>query len=279
MSLLSRGSLLRLFLLPPPPLISSRVFSTRVFIASLFFSPPGRDNHPWIGFASEIQIHPTVSKIRAKTNWNYCIGECTGLLISVPFKGRGGRGEKRSPKGFQIARFAQFLLFQSCPWKTISILFSLSLFFFTPRNSPQAFISPFSISGLEIHPILVREDFNLVWSRYRHVLIFLSRYSRATCSPSLRFPLSHSRNVRREREKERERGKWSMSIYRSVRANRVQPRRKFPVASAGNSWNEGPSHPSSIHPLFFRFFLSFTLPLFLSLFPKIHLLQRRRCIS
>lgn len=212
MSLLSRGSLLlRLFLLPPPPLISSRVFSTRVFIASLFFSPPGRDNHPWIGFASEIQIHPTVSKIRAKTNWNYCIGECTGLLISVPFKGRGGRGEKRSPKGFQIARFAQFLLFQSCPWKTISILFSLSLFFFTPRNSPQAFISPFSISGLEIHPILVREDFNLVWSRYRHVLIFLSRYSRATCSPSLRFPLSHSRNVRREREKERERGKASNS--------------------------------------------------------------------
>lgn len=264
MSLLSRGSLLlRLFLLPPPPLISSRVFSTRVFIASLFFSPPGRDNHPWIGFASEIQIHPTVSKIRAKTNWNYCIGECTGLLISVPFKGRGGRGEKRSPKGFQIARFAQFLLFQSCPWKTISILFSLSLFFFTPRNSPQAFISPFSISGLEIHPILVREDFNLVWSRYRHVLIFLSRYSRATCSPSLRFPLSHSRNVRREREKERERGKWSMSIYRSVRANRVQPRRKFPVASAGNSWNEGSFaplfHPSSLLSFFYPSPLSLSL--------------------
>ena len=209
---------------------------------------------------------------RAKTNWNYCIGECTGLLISVPFKGGGGRGEKRSPKGFQIARFAQFLLFQSCLWKTISILFSLFLS-----------LSLFFSSLLETHRKLSSPPFPSRASRFirfssAKISILFGRGIDTFSSSSPDIPeqpaplpyvsLSHTRETfvarERERERDRERGKWSMSIYRSVRANRVQPRRKFPVASAGNSWNEGPFaplfHPSSLLP-----FLSFFYPSPLSL--------------
>lgn len=145
MSLLSRGSLLRLFLLslPPTPLISSRVFSTRVFIA--FFS--GRDNHPWIGFAFEIQI-PAVSKRRFDETGKDKLellyrgrGEKARLLISVPFKAEGGKNAARRVSKSLASRSS---FSSSCVPGKLSLSFSLSisLFFSSLLETHRKLSSP-----------------------------------------------------------------------------------------------------------------------------------------
>ena len=96
--------------------------------------------------------------------------------------------------------------------------------------------------------------------------------------PSLTPAKRSSREREKERETEREENGRCLYIDRSgrIECSLEGNSRSLPQEIRGT---RDPSHPSSIHPLFFRFFLSFTLPLFLSLFPKIHLLQHRRCIS
>lgn len=109
---------------PPPPLISSRVFSTRVFIA--FFrrgvdqssvADRFRFRNPYPHLYITGRFDET-GKDKLELLCRGKRGEKTGLLISVSFKAeRQGGGKKRSPKGFQIARFSRL-----CPWKTVSIL-------------------------------------------------------------------------------------------------------------------------------------------------------------
>lgn len=111
----------------------------------------------------------------------------TGLDSLFPFTLATGQERRRkTSKGFHYPNLS--LRFPWAPLaltssRTVSTSFLL-LSVLSPLPAGQLFHLPFSISGLEIHPILVHEDFNLVWSRYRHVLIFLSIF-RATCSPFL----------------------------------------------------------------------------------------------
>lgn len=113
---------------------------------------------------------------RAATDWYYHIGKGTRLLISLSFCRRGKKKERKwkewsAPLSLSLPTSLFLLRF------SISIVFPvrLSVPFSYPRYttpSPHAFFFHEILASLfpsRAHPILVHEDFNLVWSRHRHV--------------------------------------------------------------------------------------------------------------
>ena len=289
MSLLSRRPLLRLFPLLLPLSINlvedfdafalSSFFDRRMVLAILKRISRGSHFHRSESFsrrACNRRVSRRFVLFRTGVLWNEqrqigitILEEGLDFLFPFPLE---QRQEKTQPEGFPLSKSlapssmqfsSRVVPLQNYLYHFPSYLLFLSSFFARSNSVSRhrAFISPCSISGLEIHPILVHEDFNLVWSRYRHVLIFLSIFP-ATCSLSLRFlscshpsyflsrlslspflslslslsltTLSGRETFTNPCESKREDGRC---LYRSVRTNRVQARRKFPVASAGNSRN------------------------------------------
>lgn len=218
---------------------------------------------------------------RAKTNWNYCIGEGgrrPDSLFPFPLK---QRGEKTQPEGFPnrslravpslpVVSLENYL----CPLRSLSLSFflhsskltasfHLPLFHLGPRDSSDSRPRRFQSCLVEVS---TRSHLPLP--------IFPSNLLPFPTFPSLALAFTKRRGRESEREREREENGRCVYIDRSGRIE---------CSLEGNSRSlpqeiretRDPSHPSSILPLFFCFFLfpscssSF---LSLSLFPKIRLL-------
>ena len=195
-----------------------------------------------------------------------------GLDFLFPFS-LEQKQEKTQPEGFflskSLALTFRAVLSRCPPCKSISAIFSLSLSLSLSSSlklypCQRAFISPFPSQTSRFIRWFSSTKISILFGRGIDTSSSSSRYSQQpvplslvifahTLTTSLAAPFGRETFVN-PYESKRENGRC---LYRSVRTNRVQARRKFPVTSAGNSRN---SQNESLP--FHQFVVSF-LPIFL----------------